>query len=135
MTGIRRALVTAVLMMLTVVGSGVLVQPAAWAAPEYKISWDVEEVAGVRDGIARGDLACGVGNVAVGGGAAVATGAGPVGVAVGGVIGLVGLLCGHNHRDLRDAVDEAYFKKCGIDAYFTDGPLSYDADYRYVVCP
>jgi hypothetical protein len=135
MTGMRGVLVTAGLTMLTVVGGGVLVPPAAWAAPEHKISWSVEEVAGVREGIARGDLACGVGNVAVGGGVAVAAGAGPFGLVAGTVVGLAGLLCGHNDPELRDAVDEAYFKECAIDAYLTDGPLSYDATYRYVVCP
>jgi hypothetical protein len=135
MTGMRSVLVTAGLTMLTVVGGGVLVQPAVWAAPEHQISWGVEEVAGVRDGIARGDLACGVGNVAVGGGVAVAAGAGPFGLVAGGVVGLAGLLCGHNDQRLRNAVDEAYWKKCGIDAYLTDGPLSYDGTYRYVVCP
>ena len=39
------------------------------------------------------------------------------------------------HQPLRNAVDEAYWKKCGIDAYLTDGPQSYDGTYRYVVCP
>jgi hypothetical protein len=122
--------------MLAAVAGAALVAPVAVAAtPEYKLSWSRDQVADIREGIARGDLACGVGNIAAGAGVSVVAGAGPAGLIAGAVVGAAGLLCGHNERPLRSAVDEAYYRRCGIDAYFTDGPLSYDTNYRYVVCP
>ena len=137
MVPMRRTLVTAVLTMLTVVTCGVLVQPAAWAAPEFKISLSHEQVTTVRERIAQGDTACDVIGLGVGAAVSVGTAGAPVvaGTAIGTAVGATGMLCGGNDQQLRAAVDEAYFKKCGVDAYFTDGPLSFDTNYRYVVCP
>ncbi len=135
MTGIRRALVTAALTALTAVAGGVLVQPAAWAAQENKISWSLAQVETIREHIAGGDVVCGVSDVAAGARVGVLAGAGAPGVVAGGLVGLSGMLCGGNLQPLRNAVDEAHHRKCGVDAYVTEGPRSYDTRYRYVVCP
>lgn len=135
MSGIRRALGTAVLTMLTVVAGGVLGQQAAWAAPENKISWSPEQATAVRDHIAQGDIVCDVTALAGGLAAAPVTIGTAAGLAVGATTGASGLLCGYNDPKLRAAVDEASFKGCGVDVYVTGGPRSYDAKWRYVVCP
>ena len=33
------------------------------------------------------------------------------------------------------AFTEAYHRECGVDMYVVDGPYSYDASQRFVVCP
>jgi hypothetical protein len=133
MAGVRRTILVTVLVAL---GSAVSAAPAA-ASPEFTISWNRDQVAGIREGIARGDGLCDAVALAAGTGVGIATAGAPLvaGAAVGTGVGAVGLLCGRNDPKLRDAIDEAYWRKCGVDAYFTDGPLSYDARYRYVVCP
>ena len=135
MAGVRRTILVTV---LVAVGSAVSAVPAAAApSPEFTISWSPDQVAGIREGIARGDDLCDAVALVAGTGVGIATAGAPVvaGAAVGTGVGAVGLLCGRNDPKLRDAVDEAYWRKCGVDAHFTDGPLSYDARYRYVVCP
>jgi hypothetical protein len=137
MSGIRRALVTAALTVLTVVAGGALVQPAAWAAQEYRASFSHEHAASIRDVFARGDDLCNLGFMATGAGVGLATGG--AGVAVGTGLGVAadafGLLCGRSDPKMRAAADEAFFRKCGFDMYFTDGPRSFDGTRRYVVCP
>jgi hypothetical protein len=138
MNGVRRALTAAVLMALAAGGSAALVAPAALAAPpgEYKISWSLQQVTDIRRGIGVGDNACNA--LAVAGGVVT----GPLGVtkvaagAIGTVTGLGGwAMCGHSDPKLREAVEAGFHRGCGVDAYFTDGPLSYDRSARYVVCP
>jgi hypothetical protein len=96
----------------------VLGSTAASAATESRISWSPEDVRGVGDGLAHGDLACDVGSLAF---------KGPYSV--------LGLLCGRGDPPLRAAVNEATVRKCGIDVYVTPGDRSYDTRFRYVVCP
>ena len=133
MSGIRRTIVVA---LLTVFAAA-FAAPAWAASPEYRLRWSPEQVSGIKDGIARGDALCNISSLVAGTVVGVATGGAPVaiGSAIGTGVGAAGLLCGHNDPKLRDAVDEAYWRRCGVDAYVTDGPLSYDARFRYVVCP
>ncbi len=137
MSGIRRALVTAALTVLTVVTAGALVQPAAWAAQEYRASFTHEHAVAIRDAFSNGDNLCNLGFLATGAGVGLATGG--AGVVVGTTIGTAtdafGLVCGRSDPEMRAAADEASIRKCGFDMYFTDGPRSFDGTRRYVVCP
>ncbi len=137
MTGLRRALVAAVLTTLTVLAGGALVEPAAWAAQEHKLSLSHEQVTTMRERAAQGDSICNGLFMAAGVGAGLATGGASkvVGAGVGLAVDAIGLGCGSNDPQLRDAVDRAHFRGCGMDVYITDGPRSYDGSWRYVVCP
>ena len=137
MSRIGRALVAAVVAVLTVVAASALVAPAAWAASEFTQHLTAAQVAGIRDGFANGDDLCDVVGIAAGGVAGKAANGAREAVAnaVGVGVGTTGLLCGRNDQPFRNAVDEAYWKGCGVDVTFTDGPMSYDKESRYVVCP
>ena len=44
--------------------------------------------------------------------------------------------CGKGDNDARKALEQADARGCGVDVHRVDeGPLSYDGDHEYVVCP
>lgn len=47
----------------------------------------------------------------------------------------VGRICDLTPQETTEAFTEAYHRKCGVDMFVIDGPRSYDAKKRFVVCP
>jgi uncharacterized membrane protein len=117
MNQVRRTLGTAVLVALAALGAGVMTAPAASAGVGGMHHYAYDDVVAARTALGVADVGCDIATVPV-----------PP------WIGMVA--CGHGLGEVRDGLDEAFYRHCGMDLYWSvDGPKSYDGTYRVVVCP
>jgi hypothetical protein len=116
MTRVRRMLGAATCTALALLGTAA-VAPAASAADGGVAHYSYDDVVSARKALSAADLGCDIVTIPV-----------PpwVGIAA----------CGNGIGDVRDGLDEAFFRHCGMDLHWTDdGPMSYDGTYRAVPCP
>ena len=98
------------------VAATLAVGPVAQAAsPEYRVAFTADHVRSAHDATDVATFACGI--------------AGEFAPK------FVGRLCDATPEKMTQAFTEAYHRGCGVDMYVVDGPNSYDASQRFVVCP
>ena len=90
--------------------------PASAEPSEQRVHYNLGHVNETRDALERADTACSIVTMPM-----------PP---------LFGLPCGRGMNEMREALDEAHHRRCGLDVYWVDrGPMSYDTEYRFEVCP
>ena len=100
---------------LTVVATLAAEHAAQAASPEYRVGFSADHVRSAHDATDVATFACGV--------------AGEFAPK------FVGRVCDATPEKMTQAFTEAYHRGCGVDMYVVDGPYSYDASQRFVVCP
>jgi hypothetical protein len=108
----RRLFTIAGVTMIATLAAGSVAQAAS---PEYKVSFTADHVRSAHDATDVATFACGI--------------AGEFAPK------FVGRLCDATPAEMTQAFTEAYHRECGVDMYVVDGPYSYDASQRFVVCP
>jgi hypothetical protein len=116
MNQVRRALGTAALVALATLGAGATA-PAASAGVGGMHHYAYDDVVATRAALKVADVGCGIATAPV-----------PPWIGI--------VACGHGNGEVRDGLDEAFYRHCGMDLHWSvDGPKSYDGTYRVVVCP
>ena len=100
---------------LTVIATLAAGSVAQAATPEYEVRFTADHVRSAHDATDVATFACGI--------------AGEFAPK------FVGRLCDATPEKMTQAFTEAYHRECGVDMYVVDGPYSYDASQRFVVCP
>ena len=108
----RNLFTVAGLVVAATLASGHVAQAAT---PEYKVRFTAEHVRSAHDVTDVVTFACGI--------------AGEF------VPKFGGRACDGTPEELTEAFTQAYHRGCGVDMYYVDGPYSYDASQRFVVCP
>jgi hypothetical protein len=117
MNRVRRTLGTAALVALATLGAGVVTAPAASAAVGGMHRYSYDDVVATRAALKVVDVGCDIATVPV-----------PPWIGI--------VACGNGVGEVRDGLDAAFHRHCGMDLYWSDGgPYSYDGSYRVVVCP
>jgi hypothetical protein len=107
----------AALVALVTLAAGAVTAPAASAAVGGVHHYAYDDVVAARTALEVADVGCGIATVPV-----------PPWIGI--------VACGHGLDEVRDGLDEAFYRHCGMDLHWSDdGPKSYDGTYRVVVCP